>query len=124
MLPNCPFRPRYKAGLLRRMCSFEGAHVAITGGGSGIGLELARQFVLSGAAAISLLDISGCASALASLKAEQAGLSTQSNVKYFQADVTEYIQVRLSDIVAGALIADLDHASRLPNCPPLERARR
>ena len=40
------------------MGAFDGTHIVITGGGSGIGLELARQFVRLGALAVSLLDIS------------------------------------------------------------------
>lgn len=70
---------------------FEGTHVAITGGGSGIGLELARQFVRHGAVSVSLLDISDCTSIIADLLAESAG---SCSVKCYRTNVTEYQQAR------------------------------
>ena len=69
--------------------SFEGTHVAITGGGSGIGLELAREFVRHEAAAVSLLDISDCAGAVADLLAEAAG---SCSILCCCVDVTQYQQ--------------------------------
>ena len=72
--------------------SFEGTHIAITGGGSGIGLELARQFVRLGAVAVSLLDISDCTGIVADLLAESAG---SCSIKAYRADVTEYQQARV-----------------------------
>ena len=72
--------------------SFEGTHVAITGGGSGIGLELARQFMRLGAVAVSLLDISDCSGVIPDLMAESAG---SCGIKAYRADVTEYQQARM-----------------------------
>ena len=72
--------------------SFEGTHVAITGGGSGIGLELARQFVRLGAVAVSLVDISDCTGIIPDLLAESAG---SCSVKFYRADVTEHQQARV-----------------------------
>ena len=78
---------------LVRPCSFKGAHVAITGGGSGIGLELARHFLQQAAAGVSLLDISDCAAALADLGAERSRHpNAQGRLVSCRADVTDYQQ--------------------------------
>jgi len=92
-LSSAGLDPTIAMCLRDRHCSFEDAHVAITGGGSGIGLELARQFLQQGAAGVSLLDISDCAAALSDLGAERSRHpGAQGRLVSCRADVTDFQQ--------------------------------
>ncbi len=72
------------------------AHVVITGGASGIGLELAKEAVARGARAVSIIDLSDCTRAHQLLKncaADGLSIVFRTKIACFQADVSQYEQV-------------------------------
>lgn len=75
----------------------QGKHVVITGGCSGIGLELAREAIHRDAKAVSLIDLSDAKKVLRELDDEAAdGLSAVflCSVAAFKADVSDFDQAR------------------------------
>lgn len=87
--------PEWHRGHVPYKCC-KGAHVVITGGASGIGLELAKEAVARSAGAVSIIDLSDCTRAHKELKDCAAdGLSNVFLTKIFstQADVSIYEQV-------------------------------
>ena len=75
------------------------AHVVVTGGASGIGLELAKEAVARGANAVSIIDLSDCTRAHRQLKdcaADGLSIVFRTKIASFQADVSKYEQVASS----------------------------
>ena len=74
----------------------QGKHVVITGGCSGIGLELAREAIHRDAKAVSLIDLNDAGKLLRDLQNEAAdGLSAVflCKISAFKADVSDFCQV-------------------------------
>ena len=91
----------------------KGAHVVITGGASGIGLELAKECIARGARAVSIIDVSDCSRALNELKdcaADGPSIVFRAKLAAFQADVSSFDQVMLTNCgrcaVSWAMLGD------------------
>ena len=80
----------------------QGAHVVITGGGSGIGLALAAEFVRRRCRAVSLIDVRPCEEVVCQLQslAQAITLADPTRVCAFTADVSVFEQAR-ADVVSG-----------------------
>ncbi len=75
----------------------QGKHIVVTGGCSGIGLELAREAIHRDAKAVSLIDLNDAGKLLRELQDEAAdGLSAVflCKISAFQADISDFNQVR------------------------------
>lgn len=70
-----------------------GAHALVTGGASGIGLELCKCLVRSGAASVAILDVSKPALETAKTVVEASAGKLGTAVRTYVADVTDAAQV-------------------------------
>ena len=105
---NYAHTPEWHRGHVPYKCCKD-THVVITGGASGIGLELAKEAVARSAGAVSIIDVSDCTRAHRELRDCAAdGLSNVFLTKIFsiQADVSSYEQV-VHTLAGAELLPDI-----------------
>lgn len=91
-----------------------GKHVVITGGASGIGLEVGRCLADRGAASLSIFDISQSALSAASDKLK--ALSSDTKIHTYQVDVTKYSEVS-GCLQSARLDPKVQYQSEAEKCP-------